>query len=124
MGDLYDASDVGERAEVVRLGYEHGTGVGIGRERGFDVFDGHPERHARGGVDRRRQPTGLQVCQHHAQQEGPVERARYDDLVARLSDREAERLIAVCGASRRVTAPVGAVPAGRAPLGFREQTAG
>src|ERR1019366_2539341 len=66
-GDLYDASDVGERAEVVRLGYEHGTGIGIGRERGLDVFDGHPERHARGGVDRRRQPTGLQVCQHHAQ---------------------------------------------------------
>jgi len=64
------------RAEVVRLGYEHGTGVGIGRERGFDVFDGHPERHARGGVDRRRQPTGLQVCQHHAQQEGPVEPRR------------------------------------------------
>ena len=124
VGDFDDASDIGERAEVVRLGDEHGAGIGIGRERGFDVLDGHSKWHARGGVDRRRQPTGLQVCQHHTEQQGPVERARHDDLVARLSDREAERLVAVRGAPRRVTAPVGAVPTGRASLGFGKQTAG
>jgi len=41
MGDLDDAFNVREGAEVVRLGDEHGAGVGIGRERRFDVFDGY-----------------------------------------------------------------------------------
>ena len=72
VSDFDDACDVGERAEIIRLGDEHGAGVGIGHERGFDVFDSHSEGHARGGVDRRRQPTRLQVCQHHAEKEGPV----------------------------------------------------
>ena len=124
VGDFDDACDVGERAEVVRLGDEHGAGIGIGRERGFDVFDGHSEGHARGGVDRRRQPTRLQVRQHHAEKEGPVQRARHDDLVARLADGEAQGLVAVRRAPRRVAAPVGAVPGGGTPLGFRDQAAG
>ena len=67
------ASEIRERAEVARLGDEHGAGVRIGRERGFDVLDGDAQWHAGGGVDPRRQPARLEVRQHHAQEQGAVQ---------------------------------------------------
>ena len=53
-----------------------------------------------------------------------MQRACHDDLVAGLADGEAQGLVAVGRAPRRVAAPVGAVPGGGTPLGFRDQAVG
>ena len=95
VGQFRVRRNVGDTADVTRLDEHDGLGVRVFLERIGNATDGHTGGQARLLVDVGADPDGHEAGQDDAEEQRLVDRARDDHLVARLTEREADRLVAM-----------------------------
>jgi hypothetical protein len=118
------AGQVAGGPDVGGVAQEDGAGTGVGGQRGRHRVHGHRAGEPGAGVDLGPHPHRPQPGQDQPEQQGTVQRAGDDDLLAGLPDGQGQGLVPVRGAGHGEPAPVGP-PQPRGPgLGVDPQRVG
>ena len=102
-----EGGDVGQHADVRRLGQEHRAGIGVRGQRVGHALRWHPARQARARIELRPYEHGVQAAEHEGREQGAVDRPRHDHGRTGPGDAQRHRLVGLAGAVDDEPAPVG-----------------